>query len=102
MVVSSTTAPWYHGAVMRRIVLLASVGFWLVACGIEGQRQWYKPNENYTVAGFERDQAACTRARVLDEECMKQRGWQPLSADRERPTATTAPSSLPRGGARSY
>jgi hypothetical protein len=47
------------------------------------------------VAEFQRDQAECTKDHVLDEMCMKHRGWIPLSPDREAPTKTTTPSHGP-------
>jgi hypothetical protein len=77
--------------VTRRIPLFASmlvsVGlFALAACGtLEPERQWYKPGDNYTVAEFKQDRAACTKNKVLDEQCLKQHGWVPLSGDREPP-----------------
>ena len=45
------------------------------------ETQWYKPGENYTVAEFQRDHAACTKKGELDTACMKQRGWVSLSGD---------------------
>jgi hypothetical protein len=83
-------------AVKRRAVGLALLALGCVACASQPERQWYKPGDpNYTQADFRRDEAACTRNRVLDEECLKQRGWVPLSADRPAPPTGPQPG---RGG----
>lgn len=71
-------------AMRRLIVLLPAVALALAACGTsETDRQWYKPNVDYTKADFERDRAACTdkKTKVLDDDCMKQRGWVALGGD---------------------
>jgi hypothetical protein len=56
------------------------IGLLVLATGCsEGppDKQWYKPNVNYITADFERDRTACTdkKTKVLDEDCMKDRGW---------------------------
>ena len=66
--------------VMRRVVLVLALPLVLAGCG-GAEKQWYKPNTNYTVAEFEQDRRACTRQRELDETCMRSRGWVSLSAD---------------------
>ena len=70
---------------MRRLILLLLVAaLALTACSSsESEKQWYKPNVDYTAADFERDRVACTekKKKMLDEECMKQRGWTALGAD---------------------
>jgi hypothetical protein len=71
-------------AVARRIFLLAVALLSVTGCASEPDKQWYKPGGNYTVAEFQRDQAACTKDKVLDEECLKARGWTALSADRDK------------------
>lgn len=76
------------------LVVIASLT--LVGCSSERDRQWYKPASNYTVAEFQRDRDECTKDRVLDEQCLKQKGWVPLTSDREPPTTTT-PAPSPRG-----
>ncbi|HSL50042.1 MAG TPA: hypothetical protein VK878_13320 [Candidatus Deferrimicrobiaceae bacterium] len=85
-------------AVIRRsgalFILVAALI--LVGCSSERDRQWYKPATNYTVAEFTRDRDECTKARVLDEQCMKQKGWVPLTADRD--PSKTPPAVNPRGG----
>lgn len=69
---------------MRRMIVLA-YGLALVAslgaCSLDPEKQWYKPSGSYTAADFDRDSKACTKSRVLDEECLKARGWIPLSGD---------------------
>lgn len=70
---------------MRRLTLLLPVAaLVLAACSSsESEKQWYKPNVDYTAADFERDRVACTdkKKKVLDEDCMKQRGWAALGGD---------------------
>jgi hypothetical protein len=59
------------------------------------EKQWYKASSEYTRADFERDRRACTRDRQLDEDCLRQRGWTPLSADTgpaPKPAATPKPT----------
>ena len=63
-----------------RFVLLALVVL-AAGCGGTTEPQWYKPGENYPVAEFQRDHAACTKKGELDTACMKQRGWVSLSGD---------------------
>ena len=81
----------------RQMFLLLVAALSLVACGGQ-EKQWYKANQSYTVAEFQRDQAACTKDRVMDEECLKQRGWIAISADRDKPPPP--PAQGPRGGSR--
>ncbi|HET7873987.1 MAG TPA: hypothetical protein VFN71_00575 [Methylomirabilota bacterium] len=76
------------------LILVLAVG--LGACGFTEEKQWYKPNQNYTVAEFQRDQATCTKSKMLDEACMKERGWVPLSADRGAPVKAPEPGRGPR------
>ncbi|HEX5529473.1 MAG TPA: hypothetical protein VFZ82_07935 [Methylomirabilota bacterium] len=65
-------------------LLLVVASTLLIGCSSDRDRQWYKPNVNYTVDEFKRDRDACTsKDKVLDEQCMKQRGWVPLTSDRE-------------------
>jgi len=69
---------------MRRLtLLLPAAALVLAACSSSGSdKQWYKPNVDYTAADFERDRIACTnKKRVLDEDCMKQHGWAALGGD---------------------
>ncbi len=72
--------------------------FLLTGCTLEAERQWYKPNQDYTAVELRRDYAECTKNRVLDESCMRQRGWVSLSGDREPPARPQQPTgkSAPR------
>jgi hypothetical protein len=77
--------------VLRRLALLFLVLFPLVGCGGSTEKQWYKAGGSYTVAEFERDQRACTTNRVLDEQCLRDRGWIGLSPDRQEPVPPPQP-----------
>jgi len=72
---------------MRRLILLfPAAALALAACSAfsgDPEKQWYKPNVDYTAADFERDRIACTdkKKKALDEDCMKQRGWTALGGD---------------------
>jgi hypothetical protein len=84
-------------AVIRRwcLLLVVATGL-LIGCSSERDRQWYKPNVNYTVEEFNRDRDGCTsKDNVLDEQCMKARGWVPLTSDRAAPPK--ASTTNPRG-----
>ena len=75
--------------VLRRVGLVLLVIPSLAGCG-SSEKQWYKTG-NYTVAEFERDRRECTTNRVVDEGCLKQRGWIGLSPDRQEPVAPPPP-----------
>jgi hypothetical protein len=47
----------------------------LVGACAQSEREWMKAGQPYTVEEFRRDVRECTRGRVLDEDCMKKRGW---------------------------
>jgi hypothetical protein len=83
MVVSSIPAAWYHRGMKYLFLLVVGIILIASACGPATDKQWYKPNVDYTTADFERDRVACTpkESKVLDETCMKERGWLPLSGD---------------------
>ena len=70
--------------VARLIFLLAVTVLSLTARASDPEKQWYKPGGNYTVAEFQRDRADCTKNKVLDEECLKERGWIAISADTDK------------------
>jgi hypothetical protein len=70
--------------VMRAALLCCAVAGLLTACG-SGDKQWYKPNAEYTVAEFQRDRAACEKSGQIDEECLRQRGWVSLTPDKDKP-----------------
>ena len=69
----------------RLVVFLVACAFVVTACGYTGrpEKQWYKPNTDYTAADFERDRVECTdkKTKALAEDCMQQRGWAALGAD---------------------
>jgi hypothetical protein len=72
-------------ALMKGLMMLVAIAaLSLAACSnVDTSRQWYKPNVSYTAAEFDRDQAVCTdkKTKVLDEDCMKERGWVALGGD---------------------
>jgi hypothetical protein len=72
--------------VLRRIGLVPLMLLPIAGCGSSAEKQWYKAG-SYTVAEFERDRQACTKDRVLDERCLRERGWIGLSPDRVEPVA---------------
>ena len=72
-------------ACMTRLITLLSIAALAVTGCTDSQadKQWYKPNVNYTAADFERDRTACTdkKTKILDESCMTERGWVALGGD---------------------
>jgi PBP1b-binding outer membrane lipoprotein LpoB len=87
---------------MRRFILvLPAAALVLAGCSpsANADKQWYKPNVDYTAADFERDRATCTdtKKKVLDEDCMKQRGWVALGADIGSPVKPPDPTKSPSG-----
>ena len=70
--------------VMRAFLLCCAVLGLLTACG-PTEKQWYKPNAEYTVAEFQRDRTACEKKGQIDEECLRQRGWVSLTPDKDKP-----------------
>ena len=79
------------------LLLLIAASLLPVGCSSERDRQWSKPGVNYTVSEFTRDRDECTPKKgELDEQCMKQRGWVPLTSDRE-PPSVVKPAQTPRG-----
>jgi len=84
--------------VTRLVFLLAIIALSLGACASEAGKQWYKPGDNYTVAEFQRDQRACTKNRVLDETCLRERGWVAITADDDKgPTPILKPGAKDPG-----
>jgi hypothetical protein len=83
------------------MLLLAITTLSVSACSLEKGTQWYKPNDNYTVAEFQRDETACTKNRVLDEACLRARGWVGITADDDKgPSPILRPDS--KSGAPRY
>lgn len=83
---------------MRRLTLFLPVAaLALAACSSsDSDKQWYKPNVDYTAADFERDRLACTdKKKKLDEECLKQRGWASLGGDIGSPVKPPDPTKSP-------
>jgi len=71
---------------MKGLIALLPIGLLVLTAACSDappDKQWYKPNSNYTTADFERDRDACTdkKTKVLDEGCMKDRGWVALGGD---------------------
>jgi hypothetical protein len=85
--------------VRRSLFLLLVVAFAAGACSLAPERQWYKPGQNYTVADFQRDQKTCTKKGEIDDGCLKERGWVPLSGDPEKPPKTLEQQERERRGA---
>ena len=85
----------------RLITLLPIAALILTACStVATDKQWYKPNVNYTAADFERDRAVCTdkKAKTLDEDCMKDRGWVALGGDIGPAVKAPSTPQKPAGG----
>ena len=81
----------------RLFTVLPFAALILAACSASApEKQWYKPNADYTAAEFDRDRSACTdKKKVLDEECMKQRGWTALGGDIAPATKPPDPTKSP-------
>ncbi len=83
---------------MRRRGLLCVLAVLLggaAGCASGDERLWYKPGGNYTTAEFNRDRDGCTKDKKLDPDCMKAKGWVPVSPDRPTPPPPL-PSPRPR------
>jgi len=82
---------------MTRLIALLPIAALILAaaCDTAADKQWYKPNESYTAADFARDSAACTdkKSKVLDESCMKDRGWVALGGDIGPPIKAPDPTT---------
>jgi len=76
------------------LLAIAIAALVLGACGGPA-KQWYRPN-GYTMADFKRDETACTKSGTLDEECLRGRGWIPLSlgADEDKGPAPVQPAGM--------
>ena len=80
---------------MRGLLLLMALVPLLPACA-SSEKQWYKPGVEYTTAEFRRDRTACEKNDKLDEGCLRQKGWVPLSTDAEK-AAPVNPNQNQRG-----
>jgi len=86
---------------MKGLIALLPIGLLIIttACSdAPPDKQWYKPNSNYTTADFERDRDTCTdkKTKALDEGCMKDRGWAALGGDIAPATKPPDPSTAGR------
>jgi hypothetical protein len=80
-------------AVDRFAVAALALGVLVTGCqSLEPERQWYKPSGDYSSAEFERDSKACTKDRILNAQCLEQRGWVSLSGDRIPKVKEVAPA----------
>ena len=82
---------------IRRVFLLAIAALSLGGCASEARKQWYKPGDNYTVAEFQRDRTACTKNDILDEACLRERGWVAITADDDK-----GPAPIPTSKGKDY
>ena len=87
---------------IRLAFLLSITALSLYGCASDAGKQWYKPNANYTVADFQRDEIACTKNRVLDEACLRERGWEGITADEDKGLTPVRPVPPKAGGGRYY
>ena len=76
---------------------LALVVLALAGCGSSDDREWMKINQKYTKDEFQRDYRECSRKKdAVDEPCMRQRGWLPVSPSRS--DAPPPPGPTPQRG----
>jgi hypothetical protein len=73
------------------VTVVAALG--LGACAAD-QREWMKVDARYTKEEFQRDYRDCSRGGDLNDACMRQRGWLPVSPSKSE--ATPAPPAIPR------
>jgi hypothetical protein len=76
-----------------RTLLFFVVVTGLAACA-SSEKQWMKVNESYTTSDFRRDHAACSKGGVLDDACLRAKGWidvKPSSGDRAADTPAPTP-----------
>ena len=60
------------------------------------KREWMKVNEKYTGDEFRRDVATCSKSGVLDDACMRARGWVDVSSQKiEKAPESTKPTYAP-------
>jgi hypothetical protein len=76
---------------MLRTALSLTVAATVLAGCAPNETQWMKVNQPYTTAEFQRDHAACSKGRTLDDACMRAKGWVDLKPSRGDRAADTAP-----------
>ena len=74
----------------------------LAGCGGYSDKQWMKVNESYTTEEFRRDHKACSKGIVLDEACMRARGWVDVKPSRGDRAADVPPPPPDPRNYRSY
>jgi hypothetical protein len=72
----------------------------LTGCGAHDDREWMKVDRRYTKEELQRDYKDCSRKGDLDDACMRQRGWIPMTPTKEE--APKAMDPLQRGGRGRY
>jgi hypothetical protein len=78
---------------MSILVALMTVGAALLlgACASQ-EKEWMKVDRQYTVADFRRDYAACSKGALVDENCMRAKGWVAVSPGSvPKPVESTTP-----------
>jgi hypothetical protein len=60
------------------MILIAGIALALGACASQ-EKEWMKVEGTYTVADFRRDYASCSKGALLDEGCMRSKGWVDVS-----------------------
>ena len=79
---------------LRAGLLALAIGT-LVACASPtDDREWMKVNEKYSGDDFRRDVKACSKAGVLDDTCMRARGW--VDVSRNKPDTGPFPEQKPQ------
>ena len=81
----------------RITVLLGLSVVALVGCGSLDNREWMKTEGRYTKEEFQRDHRECSRKGDLDEPCMRQRGWVPVTPTKEEAPKGVDPLKGGRG-----
>lgn len=64
------------------VLVTLALGGLLAGCA-QRPKEWMKVSKEYTTAEFRRDYSDCTRRGDLDEECMKSRGWVPVTPGKD-------------------
>ena len=81
-------------APIRVLFALGILG--LAGCFTE-TREWMKMDQKYKKQEFQRDYRECERGRSVDEACMRQRGWVPVSPSKAEAPRDMDPLSKGRG-----